>query len=204
MHEAALAKAALPPPVVCLGMALRPFSLGHFLWLLREEVLSDTGILKEDALLTAVFICCQSWRENLNTKRDWLMSAKIWLWQKRLRRARRWRYADEMARFRQYIEDGLLQFRVSDQPRNDEYSRPTRLPGAPYVLQLQQWLMLKLGLPEHQAWDYPFGYAKMRWQAYWEQEGGLDLYNEHESKFDRFIEEQEAQAGLAPMTTNPS
>ncbi len=232
MHESLLARAALPSPTVCLGLLLRPFSLGHLVWLEREQpdILSASPRLRVSAsaaaaLPAAVLICCQGWQENSRTVHDRLLPLKLSLWRWRVRRAaakaedRRRKIEDSSRRaarsapapsishlpssisyleqqlqiFRAYIAEGSLQFKPSDTPRATSSHATPRLPGAPFPLVLQQWLMTDLRLTESQAWDYPFGLAKMRWAAHWEQQGGLDLYNEHDAEFDRFIAEQEAK-----------
>lgn len=66
------------------------------------------------------------------------------------------------------------------------------MPGAPFLLRLYQFLVTHLGVSEAAAWDYPYGFAKMQWQTYWESEGGLDLYNAHEAEFDAYVAQQEA------------
>lgn len=190
MHEAALAQAAVPAPAVVLEMLLRPLSLGHVL-LLSDLRLDASG----EALPTAVLICCQTWQENLSTRQDRFINFKLWLWRRRIARAARTipnYYTNELSKLQRYIEAGSLEFPASDVFKPDRGPAP-RLPGTPFVLRLQQWLITHLRLSETEAWDYPFGLSKMRWAAHWEQEGGLDIYNSHDEQFDRFVAEQEAK-----------
>lgn len=218
MHDAVLAQAALPAPAVVLGMLLRPYSLGHELWLVREEspfLFGNAGDPRlKTALPAAVLICSQSWNELSVMRRDWLLSLKLWVWRRRINRIS---YANsrefsprkknrrelasirvkpyleaELAKFIAYREAGLQEFPLSDIARSDRGPSP-RQPGAPFILSLQQWLMLKFRLSEAEAWDYPAGLAKMRWAAYWESEGGLDIYNAHEAEFDEFVARNEAK-----------
>lgn len=59
-------QAALPEPVTCLGVRLKPFSLGHWLWLNRLKipyVTHESGV-HLDELILAVIVCCQSYSEN--------------------------------------------------------------------------------------------------------------------------------------------
>jgi hypothetical protein len=59
--------------------------------------------------------------------------------------------------------------------------------------------MREFRLSEAAAWDYPVGMAKMRWAAHWEAEGGLDVYNAHESEADAHIAYWESQGGPGAM-----
>jgi hypothetical protein len=49
--------------------------------------------------------------------------------------------------------------------------------------------MVTLRMSETQAWDYPVGLAKMRWAAYWEEQAGLEVYNEDNAEMDRLASE---------------
>lgn len=205
MHEAVLARAAMPPSVVCLGLLLRPYSIGHAVLLIRDNLIDAEPDLPH--LAQAVLICCQSWRENERMQFDRWLNFKLWIWKRRIRRQmtedRRQNpssvlrpLSSELAVFRSYLEAGNAEFRISDAPR-PEYSTSPRMPGSPFMLRLQQWLMTHFGLSEEAAWDYPLALAKMRWCAHWEQEGGLDIYNEHDAEFDRYVAEQEAKGAEA-------
>ncbi len=171
-------------------------------------------------LPAAVLICCQSWDQLKSMRSDPLLSLKINIWKWRARRAsRRFNHGQmrkdaassirvhpcpsvvenpfleqELAKFLAYRNDGLLEFRLSQVPRPDS-GPPPRLPGTPFILRLQQWLMVHLRLSEAQAWDYPVGLAKMRWVAHWEQEGGLQVFNAHDAEQEHFIEYWEARGG---------
>lgn len=191
MHEAVLARAALPAPTVVYGLLMRPFSLGHELFLLREgnpllDAQTPKGVTAVH-LAQAALICCQSWDENRGAALDWFRRPKMALWRWLVRRTNIER---EIWRFIAYRDEGQLEFRLSDVAKADKAT--PRAPGTPFLLRLQQWLMLSLRLQEAEAWDYPAGLAKMRWAAYWEQEQGLDVYNQHDAEFDQFIAEQEA------------
>jgi len=213
MHESALSRAALPAPTVCLGMLLHPYSLGHELWLLREQndllrlpppqshqaspELTTPSPAMLLALPAAVLICCQSWTELAVMRRDWTLGLKLWLWR---RRTRSMDHVAEVHKFARYRDDGLLELPLSQILKPDK-TAPARLPGAPFVLRLQQWLMGQFGLSEAEAWDYPAGLAKMRWAAHWEQEGCLDVYNAHDAEFDAFVADQEAKEACLPVPT---
>ncbi len=205
MHEPLLALAALPAPTIVCGLLLRPFSLGHQLYLIREQVVLDpenrrAGVSAIPALLSAVLICSQTWDESRRMTSDRLLPFKLWLWKRRLRRIADTptpRHTDsyypaQLAAFVLYLEAGALEFPLSDIARPDRPS-VSRSPGCPFLLRLHSWLMSELRLTESQAWDYPLGLAKMRWACHWEQESGLDVYNAHDAVFDAFVAEQEAK-----------
>ncbi len=195
MHEHALSRAALPASARCLGRKLRPYSIGHELWLLRQS----NSVLRgsPDDLTAAVLICSLSWDELQNRdSRRWLaLDLALWGWCIRKMKMDR---AKELQKFLSYRDEGLLEFQISKKPRSD--SAPSlRLPGSPFILRLQQWLMSHLRKTEAEAWDYPVGLAKMRWACHWEQEGGLDVYNAHEAEEDDFIAKCEAMGGPSAL-----
>jgi hypothetical protein len=192
MHEAAFAAAALPTPTVVLGLLLRPYSLGHELFLIRENnpaVLPGVDAIKPKDLTQAALICCQSFAECEAMKRDWLLGFKLWIWEKRVERnSGPGRFEKERQAFVEYRQSGCLEFPES----NIEETESGRTPGAPFILRLHHFVM-SLGKSEAAAWDYPFGLSKMRQQAFYESEGRYKIYNSHDAGFDRYVEEQERE-----------
>jgi hypothetical protein len=77
------ASAMVQPRVVrCIGLPLKPFSLGHLLLLRHLDSAFVTGGQKTyNDFLTAVFVCAHSWEENqkiLRSRfRQWLQ-VKVW------------------------------------------------------------------------------------------------------------------------------
>lgn len=71
-----------PPRVRCLGVEMKPFSLGHslLLWRIRNRFATRETPAFED-LVSAAFICAHSWEENQKLLRSpfrrWL-TLKIW------------------------------------------------------------------------------------------------------------------------------
>lgn len=195
MHETLLARAAKPAPVVVLGLLMRPFSIGHQLLLQRESnPLAESNQAPPVKLIEAALFCSQTWRENEKMPFDPFINFKMFLWGLRLRPRLRKFLALEMASFTAYRDAGSLEFPISDRPRPDSgASEPRRPPGTPFLLRLQQFLMVTFHLSEAQAWDYPFGLAKMRWLCHWEEQDGIDVYNHHDAEFDRYVAEQEAK-----------
>lgn len=191
MHEPLLALAALPAPTVVLGMLLRPYSLGHELFLIREGSPFAPGATQKPELgdlYRAVLICCQTWQETREMPFEPLATLKLWLWKKRMGSGVD--FDAERAAFLSYQAQGSLEFPLSDVARPGRGSAP-RIAGSPFLLRLHGFVMENLRKSEAEAWDYPLGLAKMRWACFWEQQDGLDVYNAHDAEFDRFIAEQE-------------
>ena len=206
MHEAAFARAALPAPCQVLGMTLKAFSIGHELRLGKSEgrnPKTETRNPKEAerlALIGAVLICCESWAEA--QRGDWLAGLKMWIWGKRLRGID-WQI--EAWKFAAYREEGALEFPLSSIPRPSSGPLP-RPPGSPFLLRLQQFLVVRLGLSQVEAWDYPLGLAKMQWASYWEEEGGLQIYNWQDCEHDAFVakcEEEDAEEESRKQKAEP-
>jgi hypothetical protein len=174
-----------------MGLLLRPYSLGHDLRLTRQGnplANSDTGTLLD--LRDAALICHQGWRECERMPWDPLIRFKLWLWR---RRARKCSFALDLATFTQYRAAGSLEFPPSGVARPSADPSDARIAGCPFILRLQQFLMIHLRLTEEQAWDYPLGLAKCRWGCYWEENGDWNIYNEGEAALDKYVLEQEAK-----------
>jgi hypothetical protein len=200
MHEAALVSAALPAPTNVLGLLLQPYALGHELFLIREQnPLATVGAGPESweqarlpDLAQAVLICCQGWEANRRAWRDPLITLKLWLWGRRVRRAE---FGDALIAFRAYQLVGSQEFPESptlEEP--SKYGPAPRVLGAPFLLRLHQFLVMKLRLSEARAWDYPYGLAKMQWETWWETKGGLKILNVHEAEHLAFVARMEAEA----------
>ena len=192
MHEEILRRSANPAPVVCLGLLLKPFSIGH-------AVLLDTPAASPSVALAAgVLICSNTWNQNRGMRLDPLLSLKTFCWELR-RRWNRWNYTTEAALFRSYVQEGSLEFPPSEVVSPGQESG--RAQGSPFLLRLQQFLMLEFRMSESAAWDYPYGLAKCRWAAYWEAQNSLAVKNADEVQFERYIAEQEAKgAAQCPVS----
>jgi hypothetical protein len=190
MHEPLFSRAALPAPAAVCGIPLRPYSLGHELFLIRELNPFVTGeeVLPGD-LMQAVWVCSSTFEECRDAHASWLYLLKVWLVSRRIKKCD---FKSETTAFRAYRADGSLEFKLSEiaTPNNAPTPRPA---GAPWLLRLHQFMVSQYRLTISQAWDFPLGEAKMRWASFWEQEGGLNIYNEHDASFDAYIAEQEAK-----------
>lgn len=185
MHEAAFSQAALPAPARVLGLWLRPYSLGHELWLIREQsaFVSEQPALRVQYadLPAAVMVCCHRFSQIEALDRDFLFSLKCRLWKFRIRKMN---LHEELAKFLIYRSRGSLE--LPDEPASS--SGPQRTPGAPFLLRLHDFVMSRIGLTELAAWDYPFGLAKIRYAAWLESQGALNVKNEYDTAFDREFE----------------
>jgi hypothetical protein len=181
-HEPLLRRAAMPAPTRVLGLPLRPYSIGHELLLTSEDRPAQTQL---QALAAAVLICSNTFEENRRMPSDLLLTLKIKLWNRRIRKMD---LARELLAFAAYRNEGSLEFPLSE---FDSSGSSGHAPGSPLILQLQQFMMLNFRLSENEAWDYPFGLAKQRWCAFYEREGGLRIKNRHEMGFMEFVAEEE-------------
>lgn len=189
MHEAALSQAALPAPARILGLTLRPFSLGHELWLVREQnalALHSTADASPVKLIQdlpqAVLFCCQTFAEIQAMNKDRFIGIKLRLWNHRLRRRN---LAQELSAFLEYRTRGTLAF--PDEPPDS--TQRGRTLGAPLLLSLYEFMAAKVG--EIAAWDYPYGLAQMRYAAHLEGEGRLKIKNRYEVEADDAFSEWE-------------
>lgn len=193
MHERTLALAARPEPVILLGLLLRPYSIGHELCLIRANnpfALPESGTRPTAVdLAEAVWICHQTWAENRDDYRDPLFFLKRWIWRTRIKLHRRTLNIDrDIKAFEEYRESGSLEFPLSDMPKPDEpASRPL---GAPFLLLLEQFTLRTHG--GFESWDYPLGLAKCEWQAHWELEGCLRIWNSEDQAHEMARQKWEA------------
>jgi hypothetical protein len=195
MHEPLLAQAALPAPARICGIPLRRYSLGHELFLIREKSpFLFGGFVSPGDLLEVIWICASDYEGCQRSQSTWLYLFKLWLVKRAVQRSiKRKTFEREVAAFREYRESGCLEFPLSDVIKPG--AAIPRSPGTPFPLRLQQFLMVTLRLNENEAWDYPVGMAKCRWAAHWEEQAGLEVYNEDNAEMDRQIREaSEAEA----------
>lgn len=194
MHEAALAAAALPAPARVLGLMLRPYCLGHELWLIRENnplaVYHPVRLKIEEVtyaqLMEAALICHHRFEQVAGLNRDRFIGFKIKLW---TRRTRGLELTVERERYLDYRIAGTGCF-PTESPTD---ARAARHPGTPLILRVHQFLMLTLGLDEATAWNYPMGLAYLRFAGWLEGQGMVNVKNEFDLEFDAGYEEFERE-----------
>lgn len=223
MHELAFADAVRPARAVILFLPMRNYSLGHELLLLQQRnafLLTGFDSLPEEqkrlALVRAADVCSQTWSENHFTPGTWwdkTRMRKVWArWQRAVkcgvRSEERGVLADgcqpdgahgvtrptttwgaEIAKLREYIRAG------STKPTTEACDGPAgRQHGAPFHASLIQFLISQMGLPEMEAYDYPFGLAKFHYYTHAEAEGGIKIVNAPEMEFEEFCAREDAKA----------
>jgi hypothetical protein len=197
MHDAAFARAAVPSPTRILNLPLRPYSVGHSLWLaaadnpLGEDGAPNSSITPLQAL-EAIWICSHTWDELGEMHRRWLTLLKLWIW--------RWRRrgldpAQAAAYFQNYRRAG------SDFPPIDSMGDDGRTAGAPAPAVLLQFLMMKMGKTEPQAMDYPLGLGYWHLAVYQELEGRLKISNAEEVEFEEWCRAQDSKVQSQEVTS---
>ena len=181
----------MPTPYRIMGLDMMPYSLGNELQLFRDgspflmlerQEFDALGFEKQClAVIRGVNICCRR-------PPHWF---KLWGWMYRPRTAEE--LALSVAEFRNYLNDGRLQFRADLPQDNDS---PMRYLGEPEILRLYRHVCAHVPRPEIEihgpkrwhfpftwdkrdvtAWDFPYSFAKMLSQGNAESNGGLDIYN---------------------------
>ena len=205
MHEAALAQAALPAPVVILHLMMRPYSLGHELLLHRRsnpfvEKSNEEFIALDDetqirAIIEAVDICSMTWEQNAFKPTTWLQQFRYHnayaKWNRRLIEADMY---EAMIQFRNYQSLGKLAFEAELPTANTNGS--VRYIGAPEILRLYQFVSKNVPSVDwtgESAWDYPYGLARMQFQCHAEAEGMLEIYNWRQKAHDDYVKKRKAE-----------
>jgi hypothetical protein len=191
MHEPLAALAALPAQTRVAGCALRDYSLGHELFLIREQspfIFGTVEDIDEGHIYEAILICTSTFNGLKFARSSYLYTPILSLLRRRVAKHLKIECKEAaIQKFSDYRKNGCLELPFSDTIKPGKET--ARDPGAPFILRLQQFLMLKFRLSEAEAWDYPVGLAKMRWQTYWEQEGGSEVKN----WFDQHIDDVKAR-----------
>jgi hypothetical protein len=161
---AAFAKAAIPDPVVCLGIPLKEFSLGHLLLLRRHECSFLTGeVATLGDLLLAVLLCSQDFAGGQKLLNDPDLHKDIALWRRRL--AGPWwvRWVKprpiNFLQASKLFEDYLIaahQFPVVQAEMRQD-NKPV---GSPWPLLTLCGLMARLHLPLNEAVNMPLPLAR--------------------------------------------
>ncbi len=194
-------EAALPERFVILGQSLRPFSIGHMMWLRR---LGNAFVLQTppgiEDLLSGVLICCQTYAEACESLQDPGLPLRIREWARKLGP---FNIALKSQEFARYIRLGSTWPELHDPDDEDR-----RMPGAPFIQRVRIVLQAKLGLSPTEAFDYPWGLAQHDYFAFWELEERCRILNEEEkalaqdeagllARFDAFVKTDEFAQWLA-------
>jgi hypothetical protein len=187
----------LPEPVRLLGQWLRPYSVGHEILLQRHENVFRSGAAADDLtirihLFMGVFLCCQTWAENMAATQDDSIHKKILKWQKR---CGKFSLIEKSEVFAKYISAGWpLMFASS--PVKQKHSRPTPTPGAPLLAMLQLFQLRRLGLSVNDAMDMPISNAWNLFLTHAEQEGAVRIYSQADKEQDDLVRQAAKARGL--------
>lgn len=170
-------KAARPEPPRCIGLQLRPYSLGHHVSLRAyDSVLLNGGFLYSDFIL-AVFICSQSWQGWQEWKSSWKFPVFLKLW------------GCFAGRFDLKREGEVFAAYLAEGERSPEVNIPTEsraLSGA-WESRLKLFLIRELGLTHEQAMDYPLALAWQDYCAAGEEAGKISLISDADRKGLEFV-----------------
>ncbi len=185
-----------PKLVSALKLPLLPLSIGHL------ELLEQSGnpFLDPDCpahifilprLMEAALICSQTVEDARAMDHDILLGLKIKIWGWRIRKCDT---VKEAQIFKEYIKQGM----------REPITRPGngRIPGAPWYLQLRQFLEMRKGKSESEAVNYPYTKAVWEFCAYYEAEGQAEIRNSQELASAQSIAANEAEVNKF-MEENP-
>lgn len=181
MHDEAFANAFMPRRARVLQIPLRHYSLAHEIWLISRNnpILSRGGNIRREDIIQAVLICAHTHAQLLKLDTDIFLGWKIRIWRRRLRAED---FALALAAFEEYRAAGS-----TEPPTLEVAGEKGHPPGAPFVLQLLQFLMQRMHLSETAALDYPFGLAKWHYCAHWESEQSLRIKNASDFSCERIF-----------------
>lgn len=172
---ALLLKAAADKPPRCLGLQLRPYSLGH------DIILSalDNSFLKAERdlndLFIGVFICAHCWDEWKTVRRAWWLPLflKLWGWHLRKRDFRK-----DCEIFESYLQSGYYCPDI-----NVPVGQRRSGTAMPWQQRLKIFLMIKLHMTESEALNRPLALSNMDWATAGELDGTLELFSDRDEAF---------------------
>ncbi len=184
-----------PPRARCIGVDLKPFSLGH-LFILKQ--IGNAFVRNEfptyNDLIAAAFVCAHTWEENqkiLRTRfRKWLLMSVWGLL------AGKFNVATQTIVLKMHV-DGALEF--------PEQKKPTRGSSTRYLFsdddtRLYSFLRTRMGHSE--AMNFPLRMANLMWAAQLEELGHMDFKSQRDYNIeDRMIalleEDERNEKGLS-------
>ena len=172
---ARLLRAANPEPPRCLGLRLRPYSLGHDIILTALDNALLQGKRDINDLLIAVFICAQPHEAWSKWCGSFWLPVFLRVWGLFLRRCN---WIESFAIFEDYLQQGRSCPEVNVPVRDQRNS-----PATPWQQRLKLFLVMKMGLTEADALARPLALSHEDWCAAGEMEGVLNLLNDHDRAF---------------------
>jgi hypothetical protein len=166
--------AAIPEPVVCMGIRLRPYSLGASLLLTRfGSPFISGGQFNIDDLTLAVILCSQTWAENLNfiSGRDSTAEKSLKKWREKLPKDFNFIFSSNL--FSKYLiaASGRDALPIVECDSKDAHSSE-----APVEL---NWMVvcMTLGQSLETILDQPYGLTRWLAAGYGESQGLLRIVN---------------------------
>ncbi len=196
-------KAAVPDPVTCLGVRLRPLSLGSLILLQRFDNAYLTGKVPRGTfgdLLQGVLVCslpfadAQAALSDPDLSRDlarwgWKLQGGWLRWTKKRRLAFSLRVARAGLIFQQHLDAGLKY------PFTKVERGPEKEIGSPWVMFTLTALMEDLKQPKNEALDQPLAFSRWLVAANGERKGQLEVVErEGEGGLDALQKEADAIA----------
>jgi hypothetical protein len=169
-----------PPTVRCIGVDMRPFSLGHYLILSHEQSPFIVGNMPDfDDLVFAAFVCAHDWRSNMKLRksplRRWII-ARIWgLF------TRRFDGANNMVRMAFHIRDA--QTLPESKPQK---GTTRRFLFSDWPTRLLEYLLSR-GFTIDQALDLPLVQANRLFVAHLETSGEAEFMVERDDAATRAL-----------------
>jgi hypothetical protein len=216
LHDAQFARAAAPNPVTILGLPMRPYSIGHEIFLIRRQnpflalQLEPENIKPPTAshLIEAILICAHSWHE-LNSSSPPFFTLKTRLWRSTWLNKTHDQTLAAIPQFIAYRNAGSTQPPTAPPLLEPGQSKP-REPGSPFLLRLIQFLIFRLRMTEQDAMDYPLGLAIWHACAFAEAQDEIRIENKNDRYMKQFVADAEAEAAAEaaaqpqPNATSPA
>jgi hypothetical protein len=191
MHETDYSRLYLQRPAVILGLRLRTYSLAHELWLTaRDNPLlraHDTAADYSAALLEAAVICHHDAAGLRKMDRDLWIRWKLRLLNRRARKLTAQALALELGKFMAWRARGSTFPPLEEIPNHSRQPSPPS--GAPFILRLEQFLIIRYRLTKDQALNHSFGLAQWHFAAWSESQGSLRIRNHIDEFTDRLTTE---------------
>lgn len=181
-------RAAVPHLPICLGMQLRPYSLGHHTLLCASASPfitngSDDMRSMHVGLVSGAFICSRGWRETHEWFGSWKLGFWFRLWGFFMRRAD---IAAEAEVFKNYVAEG---------ERRPDISSPAngKMLVARWESRIKLFLIKELRLTVEEAMDYPLAMAWQEYCAHNEQEDRMTLVSDGQMDAVSFFQSEDGR-----------
>ncbi len=143
-------------------------------------------------LFMGVWICCQSWSENMAATQDDAGPDKIKQWQKG---CGEFSLLEKCQAFAKHVNSGWGMVFPST-PVKQKHRGPEKKPGAPLLAMLQLFQLRRLGLSINEAMDMPLANAWNLYLTFGEQEGACRIYSTQDKQTDDAVRASVKVRGL--------